>query len=136
MAWGDEDGNGRTIRYYCHTCSGMSKEVTQEPLKSCPIPEAVFNDRKLDPSQPILATDITWEEFERWIRSLAKGKSPGPDELTYEMWQEAPKGMRELLWKTANKINRGAEIPQEWEAAYSRLLVKKVGVGFLPRYIL
>ncbi len=57
----------------------------------------------------------------------SKRQEPGPDELTYEMWQEAPKEMRHLLWTTANKINGGQEIPTAWETAYSKLLVKKEG---------
>ena len=58
---------------------------------------------------------------------MPKGKSAGPDEITYEMWQEAPKQMRILLWKAINEINSGRRIPAEWDGAYTKLLVKKAG---------
>ncbi len=77
MAWGSEGGRSRTIRYYCHGCRNMAEEVIQQPLQPCPIPENLFQDRKLDASKPILAKEISWEEFTQWIRGLAKGKSPG-----------------------------------------------------------
>ena len=128
MAWGAEGlGGDRTIRYYCHQCRHLERTVEAEPLKPCPIPDDLFENGKLDPNNPILTRSVGWEEFKEWVKKLPKGKSSGPDELTYEMWQEAPEEMRELLWQAVNRVNAGGRFPVEWEGAYTKLLVKKAG---------
>lgn len=53
------------------------------------MPEGVFSEGRLDPECPILRRKVKREEFDEWLRKLPKGKSGGPDEMTYEMWQEA-----------------------------------------------
>ena len=49
MAWGEESRGGeRGIRYYCHRCRGLSKEIDGEKIGTCPIPEGVFSEGRLD----------------------------------------------------------------------------------------
>jgi len=127
MSWGSEGGAERSFRYFCHNCKLLSKEVEEVPLNQCPIPDSIFTDRLLPHDAPLLATEIEYQEFDSWIKNMPKGKSAGPDEITYEMWQEAPKQMRILLWKAINEINSGRRIPAEWDGAYTKLLVKKAG---------
>jgi hypothetical protein len=67
------------------------------------------------------------EEFDEWMRKLPKGTSGGPDEMTYEMWQEAPDPMRELLWRSVNSVLAGSPLPGEWTGAFTKLIVKKAG---------
>ena len=40
---------------------------------------------KAGPGCPILRREVRREEFDEWLRKLPKGKSGGPDEMTYEM---------------------------------------------------
>ena len=61
------------------------------------------------------------------MRKLPKGKSGGPDEMTYEMWQEAPDPMQELLWRSVNTVLAGSQLPEEWAGAFTKLIVKKIG---------
>ena len=81
----------------------------------------------MDPECPILRREVRREEFDEWLRKLPKGKSGGPDEMTYEMWQEAPETMRELLWRSVNSVLEGRQLPEEWTGAFTKLLVKKAG---------
>ena len=61
------------------------------------------------------------------MRKLPKGKSGGPDEMTYEMWQEAPDPMQELLWRSVNTVLAGSQLPEEWAGAFTKLIVQKAG---------
>jgi hypothetical protein len=61
------------------------------------------------------------------MRKLPRGKSGGPDEMTYEMWQVAPDPMRELLWRSVNSVLAGSPLPEEWTGAFTKLIVKKAG---------
>jgi hypothetical protein len=47
--------------------------------------------------------------------------------MTYEMWQEAPDPMRELLWRSVNSVLAGSQLPEEWAGALTKLIVKKAG---------
>jgi hypothetical protein len=87
----------------------------------------VFTEGRLDAECPILRLEVGREEFDEWMRKLPKGKSGGPDEKTYEMWQEAPDPMRELLWRSVNSVLEGSQLPEEWAGAFTKLIVKKAG---------
>jgi hypothetical protein len=89
--------------------------------------EGVFGG-KAGPGCPILRRGVRREEFDEWLRKLPKGKSGGPDEMTYEMWQEAPETMREMLWRSVNSVMEGRQLPEEWTGAFTKLLVKKAGL--------
>ena len=128
MAWGVERRGGeRGIRYYCHKCRSLGRYIEGEKIGKCPIPEEVFTERRLDEECPTLRREVGREEFDEWMRKLPKGKSGGPDEMTYEMWQEAPDPMRELLWRSVNSVLAGSQLPEEWAGAFTKLIVKKAG---------
>jgi hypothetical protein len=127
MGWGEETRGGDWgIRYYCHTCRSLSKEGS-EKMGTCPIPREVLTQGSLDAESPILRKEVGREEFDEWMRKLPRGKSGGPDEMTYEMWQEAPDPMRELLWRSVNSVLAGSPLPEEWTGAFTKLIVKKAG---------
>jgi hypothetical protein len=128
MVWGPESRGGeRGIRYYCHKCRNLSKDIHGEKLETCPIPGELFTKGRLDAECPILRREVGREEFDEWMRKLRKGKSGGPDEMTYAMWQEAPDPMRELLWKSVNSVLAGSQLPEERTGAFTKLIVKKAG---------
>ena len=85
----------------------------------------MFSEGRLDPECPILRREVRREEFDEWLRKLPKGKSGGPDEMTYEMCQEVPE--REMLWRSVSSVLEARQLPEEWTGASTKLLVKKAG---------
>ena len=96
-------------------------------MGTCPIPREVFAQGRLDAESPILRKEVGREEFDQWMRKLPRGKSGGPDEMTYEMWQEAPDPIREMLWRSVNSVLAGSPVPEEWTGSFTKLIVKKAG---------
>ena len=75
--------SGRHLRYFCHTCSALHHTLPLRSLDDCPVPpDELFQNNILDPQDARLTQHLTHD------------KSPGDDELTYEMWQEAPVEMK------------------------------------------
>jgi len=62
-----------------------------------PVPDELFQNHILDPREARLTQHLTREDFDYWVRQLSHDKSPGDDELTYEMLQEAPAEMKDAL---------------------------------------
>jgi hypothetical protein len=90
---GGREARGRAgHQYYCHKCRSFSRDKEGEKIGT--IPEEVFTEGRLDAECPILRREVGREEFDEWMRKLPKGNGGGPDEMTYEMWQEAPDPMR------------------------------------------
>jgi len=81
----------------------------------------------LDPHDASLTQHLTREDFDYWIRQLPYDKSQGDDELTYEMWQEAPVEMKDALYKVLNQVKQNGQMPTSWEGALTTLIPQKVG---------
>jgi len=67
------------------------------------------------------------EDPDYWLRQLPHDKSPGDDELTYEMWQEAPAEMKGALYQGVNQLIQNRKMPTSWEQALTTLILKTVG---------
>ena len=96
-------------------------------LDDCPVRDELFQNNILDPPDDRLTQHLTREDFDYWIRQLLHDKSPGDDELTYEMWQEAPAEMKDALYKVVNQVIQNGQMPTLWEGALTTLIPKKVG---------
>jgi len=66
---------------------------------------------------------LTREDFDYWLRQLPHDKSLGDDELTYEMWQEAPAEIKDVLYQVVNVVVQNGKM----EGALTTLIPKKVG---------
>jgi len=69
-------------------------------LDDCPVPDELFQNNILDPQD----AHLTREDFDYWLQQLPHDKSPVDDELTYEMWQEAPVEMKDALYQVVNPV--------------------------------
>ena len=87
----------RHLRYFCHTCSATHRTLPLFSLDDCPVPDELFQNNILDPQDARVTQHLTREDFDYWIRQLPHNQSPCDDELTYEMWQEAPAEMKDVL---------------------------------------
>jgi len=98
-------------------------------LDDCPVPDELFQNNILDPRDARLTQHLTREDCDYWLRQLPHDKKPGEDELTYEMWQEAPAEMKDALYQVANQVVQNGKMPTSWEGALTTLTPKKVGEG-------
>jgi len=122
--------SGRYLRYFCHTCSALHRMLPLRSLDDCPVPDELFQNNILDPQDVRLTQHLTREDFDYWLRQLPHDKSPGDDELTDEMWYEAPVEMKDALYRVVNQVIRNAKMPTSWEGALTTLILKKVGEEF------
>jgi len=90
--------SGQHLRYFCHTCSAMHRTLSLRSLDDCPATDELFQSNILDLQDALLTQHLTREDFDYWLRQLPHDKKPGNDELTYEMWQEAPAEMKDALY--------------------------------------
>jgi len=79
----------------------------------------------LPPQSVFFTQHLTREDFDYWFRQLPHDKSPGDDELTYEMWQEAE--MKDALYQVVNQVVQNGKMPTSWEGELTTLISKKVG---------
>jgi len=98
--------------------------------KDCPVLDELFQNNILDPQDARLTQHLTREDFDYWLRRLPHDKSPGDDELTYEMWQEAPAETKDTLYQVVNQAIQNGKIPTSWEGALTKLIPKKIGEDF------
>ena len=61
MAWQEEAGSQRELRYHCKRRGNLAASVKSFPLPACPIPAEIFKDRILQSGVPILARGIPAE---------------------------------------------------------------------------
>jgi len=96
-------------------------------LDDCSVPDELFQNNILDPRDARLTQHLTREDFDYWLRQLPHDKSPGDDELTYEMWQEAPAELKDVVYQVVNQIAQNGKMSTSWEGALATLIPKKVG---------
>jgi len=115
------------MRYFCHTCSAIYRTLPLRSLDDCPVPDELFQNNIPDPQDARLTQHLTREDFDYWLRQLPHDKSPGDDELTYEMWQEAPAEIKDALYPVVNQVIQNGKMPTSLEGALTTLIPKKVG---------
>ena len=120
------DNGTRSLRYFC-PCGELRKTFPIRPLKPCPIPEEILSANGFQSTDPILTGPLTRDDFDVWLRKRPSGTSPGDDSITYEMWQASPEPMKDALYRAVSKALTSGRIPQEWEGALVKLLVKRPG---------
>jgi len=126
----------RHLRYFCHTCSAIHRALPLRSLDDCPVPDELFQNNILHPQDVRLTQHLTREYFYySGIRQLPYDKSPGDDELTYEICQEAPAEMKRALYKVVNQVIQNVQMPTSWEGALMTLIPKKVGEEKILRSI-
>ena len=94
--------SGRHLRHFCQTCSAIHCMLPLYSLDDCLVPDELFHHNILDSQDARLTQHLTREDFDHWLRQLSHDKSPGDDELTYIMWQEAPAEMKTVLYQVAS----------------------------------
>ena len=121
-----EDGK-RSLKYYCPSCQHITTWLPTKPLEDCPVPNIILERQGFDPESPVLTRDLSRDDFNYWLAKLPHRKSAGEDDITYEMWQQAPEGMKTALYVAVQAALTGKKIPEEWEGAITKLLPKKPG---------
>ena len=117
----------RQLRYLCLHCNVQSDHLLTRPLQPCPISQAVLQANGFDPKARVLTRELSREDFDYWLGKLPARKASGSDLITYEMWQQAPKNMRDALYQVVLAILQGDKMPADWEGALVKLLPKKPG---------
>ena len=102
--------SGRHLRYFCHACSAIYRTLPLRSLDDCPVPDELFQSNILDPQDTRLTQTLTRQDFDYWLRQLPRDKSPGDDELIYEMWQEEPAEMKDALYQVVNQVVQNGTI--------------------------
>jgi len=92
-------------------------------LADCPVSDELFQNNILYPRD----AHLTREDVDYWLRQLPHDKSPGDDELNYEMWQEAPAEMKDALYQVVNQVIQNGKMQTSWEGALTTLITKMVG---------
>jgi len=105
----------------------MHRTLPLRSLDDLPIADKLFQNNILDPQDARLMQHLTRKDFDYWIQQLPHHKSPGDDEPTYEMWQEAPAGIKDVLYQVVNQVIQNEQVPTSWEGALTTLIPKKVG---------
>jgi len=119
--------SGRHLRYFCYTCSAIHCTLPLRSFDDCPVSDELFQNNILDPRDARLTQHLTREDLDYWLRQLPHDKRPGDDELTYEMWQEAPAEMKDALYQVVNQVIQNGKMPTSWEGALTTLIPKKIG---------
>jgi len=99
------------------------------------VSDELFQNNILDPRDACLTQHLTREDFDYWLRQLPHDKGPGDDELTYEIWQEAPSEMKDALYQVMNQVVQNGKMPTSWEGALTTLIPKNVGEGKILKSI-
>jgi len=113
----------RQLHHWCTSCHRFAKPtVSADDYPLPPIP--VLNTVPLaNPDR--LGTPITETELRYYLRHLPKHKAPGPDELPYELLQEAGPLLVEYLLEGVNEALEGkTDWPTIWKGGHIRLLPK------------
>jgi hypothetical protein len=76
---------------------------------------------------PFLMGPLTRDDFDVCLHKRPSGTSPGDDSISNEMWQASPEPMKDALYRAVSKDLTSGRIPQEWEGALVKLLVKRQG---------
>jgi len=105
----------------------MHRTLPLRSLDDLPIADKLFQNNILDPQDARLMQHLTRKDFDYWIQQLPHHKSPGDDEPTYEMWQEAPARITDALYQVVNQVIQNEQVPTSWEGALNTLIPKKVG---------
>ena len=113
----------------------MHRTLPLRSLDDLPIADKLFQNNIFDPQDARLTQHLTRKDFDYWIQQLPHHKSPGDDEPTYEMWQEAPAGMKNALYQVVNQVIQNEQMPTSWEGALLTLIPKKVGEGKILKSI-
>ena len=72
-----------------------------------------------------LGMEISIEEVEKYIKYMAKRKAPGPDGIRAEVYQLICSEISPILHRLYNYIGNTGDIPEDWNGAHIRLILKK-----------
>ena len=121
-------GKDRSIKKWCNSCRCFGhgyidkKDYDTPFLKTCK-PEIIHHTASNTES---LSRDISWEDFQYYLKKLPKRKAPGPDEITAEMIQRAPEATQRIIHAAVNKALKGdTDLPSLFKNGDIYLLFKK-----------
>eukprot|EP00961_Rhodomonas_salina_P001701 23573-Rhodomonas_salina.1 len=64
---------------------------------------------------PILPLQLTWSDWERYVRRLPHRKAGGEDGVTYELVREAPLRLQQVILEGVNAMLTGKALLQHWK---------------------
>eukprot|EP00961_Rhodomonas_salina_P145085 1952872-Rhodomonas_salina.1 len=74
---------------------------------------------------PILPLPLTWSDWEWYVRRLPRRKAGGEDGVTYELVQEAPLRLQQVILDGVNAMLAGQALPPHWKGGVIQLLTKR-----------
>ena len=73
------------------------------------------SEKSMVDTSPELNEDFVFHELDTALRSYKKNKSPGEDQLQYEMLQQLPKCSKKVVLGLFNKIWNNGKLPSNWK---------------------
>ena len=127
--------SGRTMVTWCHECS----KFTNSMVRAVDYDTLFWNTDGIPRVSPgpgeTLREAVSMEDFEFLLRQLPNNRAPGPDGLPYELIQEAPDSLKNIILTCINTILTGnARPPQSWLGGLVRFLLKKEEVTVISGY--
>ena len=120
------EGERRIMGNWCNQCSAFT-----DPCVSAGDYEELFFDTDDIPRVPPLSGatlrgSVTQEDFIYFLKTLPRHSAPGPDQIPYELLNDAPDCMKQVVLACINSILTAESAPpKDWLGGLIRFLYKK-----------